>query len=77
VISPSSDSYAVAAPLLAPHPIVQIRDAKAPVFADVPTWDLAKSSLHPECVRVHAEKSSRLDNIQEWFEFDNWEAART
>src|ERR1700719_184259 len=72
---PSKDSRAVTHPLLATQPIIQIRDAKTPVFIDVTARDLTKAGLLLECVRVHAQKSRRLDRIQQRFEFDNREAA--
>ena len=57
------DSRAIAAPLLTPQPIVQIGDAKAPVLADMPPWDLAKARLLLERPGMHAQKGRRLDRI--------------
>jgi len=70
-----TSSRAVAALLLTRQPVVQIGDAKAPVFAGVPPWDLATTSLLLERLGMYSEKSRRLDRIQERFEFDHREAA--
>ena len=61
-------SRAIAAPLLTPQPIVQIGDAKAPVLADMPPWDLAKARFLLQRLGMHAQEGRRLDRVEERFE---------
>jgi hypothetical protein len=60
--------------LLAGRPLVQIRDAKAPAFADVASWDYSAASHLLQRLRMNAEKSSRFQRIEQGFEFSDREA---
>jgi hypothetical protein len=71
---PSKHVHGVTTPLLTQQPFVQVRDAKAPVFPDVPPWDLAEASLLLEGLGEHAEQCCGFDRIQQRFEFNNREA---
>jgi hypothetical protein len=51
--------------LLVPQPFVQIRDAKAPAFADVDSSDHSAASQLLQRLRMNAEKSSRFDGIEQ------------
>ena len=70
----SRNSSALTCVLLARQPFVQIRDAKAPAFADVASWDYSVASLLLQRLRVNAQKSSGFDGIEQGFEFSDWEA---
>ena len=59
--------------LLLPQPFVQIRDAKAPAFADVESSDHSTASHLLQRLRMNAEKSSRFNRIEQGFEFSDWE----
>ena len=59
--------------LLAPHPLIQIRNPEVPAFTPTDGFDLSVAGLLPERFWLHPDKSCGLDRIQERLEFDNRE----
>ncbi len=55
--------------LLAPQPIVQIRDAKAPDLADVAPENLSAASHLLKRLWMNAKKSSGFDGIEQRLKF--------
>ena len=60
--------------ILAPQPIVQIRDAKAPDLADVSAEDLSAAGHLLKRLWMNAKKSSGFDGIEQRLKFGDREA---